>query len=134
MPSAPAGYFFDNNESVHVAEALRILGEPVHHMRHLFPAGDPGEPVWLPEVGKRDLVVVTYDLAIARTAQEIALYVDSGVGGVFLPAGHAPGRCERIEQMIRRWRFIKKVARENDRPFMFKLRQRGFRLESLLRR
>jgi hypothetical protein len=130
---AIGGYFFDNNISPHLVEAMRLFGEPVHHMRDLYPGGDPGDPVWVPEVAGRGLIIVTYDRGIKRKPDECAVFVSSKAGGFFLMGGHRAGRWEQVEQLVRQWRFLKQTAEETPRPFMLRVRSRGWRTSSLLR-
>jgi hypothetical protein len=128
-----SGYFFDNNVSPHLVEAMKLFGEPVHHMRDLYPGGDPGDPVWIPKISQLGYVLVTYDRGIKRKAHECALFQEHSAGGFFLMGGHKVGRWEQVEQLVRQWRFIKRTAEATPRPFMLRVRSRGWKVSSLLR-
>lgn len=127
-----AGFFFDNNVSPYLVEGLRAFGEPVFHLREIWPQ-DPGDTIWLPEIGRRRWILVTYDVAIRKKPRELAVFRESGVGGFFLSSRHRPSRCDMIEQLVRQWRLIKRTAHAMPRPFMAKVRTRGQELKFLLR-
>lgn len=132
-PAPINGYFFDNNVSHHLVEAMRLFGEPVFHMRDLYPGGDPGDTVWIAETARLGYVVITYDRGIKRKPQECALFREHGAAGFFLMGGHKASRWDQVEQLVRQWRHIKSTAKGTPRPFMLKVRSRGWKTSSLLR-
>jgi len=67
-------FFFDNNLSKDLAAGMKAFGEPVLHMNDLHPEGDPGDEVWLPEIGTLGYCLVTRDAAIRRRPGELRAY------------------------------------------------------------
>lgn len=131
--SAPpiSGYFFDNNLSPYLASGMRTFGEDVCHLTDLFPR-DTKDPVWLPEIGARGLILVSHDTKIRKKPIEIALVKQHLVGGFFLinkeGGGHTAGRCAIIEQLVRHWRLMKREAAARPRPFLFAVSRFGTKL------
>jgi hypothetical protein len=129
------GFFFDNNVSPHLSTALKSFGEPVCHIREIWEK-DPGDPVWLPEIGKRGLVLVTFDLGITKKPHEIALFHKHNVGGIFLRSkdkGRGDSIWDQVEALVHQWTHIKRTADAEPRPFVFALGRQTRKLVRLLR-
>lgn len=79
-------FIFDENISVNIARALKLLRLPVLNVQDQYGKGTRDE-VLLPSVGQRQLIFVTWDGGIrAEPAQRLILEVN-GVTAVFMHTG-----------------------------------------------
>ncbi len=123
-------FFFDNNLSPDLAAGMKAFGESVSHISELYPDGDPGDVVWLEEIGRRGWFLVTRDRAIRRHPAEVRAYREHGVGG-FVLSGKERSRCDLIRQLVRAWAQIKQKAESTHRPFLYRIPPGGGMLERL---
>ncbi len=73
-----------------VAEALRSAGAAVEvHIDHFPPAAPDTD--WIPEVGRRNWVLITKDQNIRRNPLERAAYEAAGLRGFVVTAGELTG-------------------------------------------
>jgi hypothetical protein len=73
-----------------VAESLRAAGARVEvHIDHFEPAAPDTE--WIPEVGRRNWVLITKDQNIRRNPLERAAYEAAGLRGFLVTAGEITG-------------------------------------------
>ncbi len=122
--------YIDENISPTIAEGLNILEKPngdyfeVLSIQSVFGRGALDEE-WLPEIGKQQAVVITQDLNIQRIRRQRELYEQHKVGVFFLAPPSKTGYqyWEMVEQIIKRWKDIKKLCREK-RPFAFRCTSR----------
>jgi hypothetical protein len=129
--------YIDENISPHIAAGLAILERPngdqfeVHSIESAFGRGAKDEE-WLPKIGHEGAVVVTQDLNIYRTRSQRELFEKFNVGVFFLspPAKTGYQYWEMVEQIVKRWRDIKKHCK-GKRPFAFRCTSRSTDFERL---
>jgi hypothetical protein len=124
-------FFFDANLSPNLAAGMRAFGENVEHISDTFVPGVE-DIAWLPYVGSDGLVLVTRDVRIWRNPAELALITRHNIGG-FVLGGQELDRCGLIQQLIRHWPLMKRTARKEARPYLYRLRRTGTKLTSLLK-
>ena len=126
-------FFFDENLPSRLAHALALLEEPfgedaaeVKHLEDMFERGTSDE-IWLPEVGKQGYVVISCDLNIRRRKSQWAICEDSGIAIFFFkpPGKHGYTHWQWVEQVIKYWSEIKKIAEETPRPFACRVTSRS---------
>lgn len=132
MTAAPPfrGFFFDANMPERIARAMQDLDENVVWIFDEFKDGDPGDHVWLPWVASEGLVVITRDLDMISPALK-GLYRKHNAGGFYLHGGN-DRKCDVIQYVVRQWPLLKRTARTTDRPFLLRVRPKGWHMKSLL--
>ena len=116
-------FFFDNNLSSKLAHGMREFGEDVVHLTDHFPQ-DAVDSEWLRFVGENQLVLVTRDEKIRWKPAEIAAVKAFNVA-VFFLGGKKLNRCDLIEQIVRNWRRMKRIAATERRPFAIRIPPHG---------
>jgi len=122
-------FFFDNNLSSHLAGGMKEFGEDVVHLRDHFPE-NATDAEWLPFIGDNDLILVTRDDAIRWNPAEIQAVRRHKVAAFFL-GGKKLSRCQLIQQLVRNWPRMKKLATTEKRPFAFRVPPHGTALTRL---
>jgi hypothetical protein len=76
---------------------------------------------WIPEVGKVNGIVITFDRQIQHTRSQRELYLEHGVGVIFfkMPKG-GMSFWQMFTHIVDRWEEIKQIARKNKTPFSFR--------------
>lgn len=118
--------YIDENLSPYLAKGLDTLESPLQEgfkvlsIKDVFGTGAKDEE-WIPKVGKENGVVITQDVNIQRLRHQRLLYEEHGVGVFFLspPSKNGYTYWEMVEQIIKRWKDIKKKCK-NERPFAFR--------------
>ena len=106
-----------------VAEALRAAGARVEvHIDH-FPQNAP-DTAWLPEVGRREWVLVTRDQNIRRNPLERAAYELAKVRG-FVVTGKDMGGSELAGLLVRSLRGMSARAAGRTGPLLFTISRGG---------
>lgn len=127
--------YIDENLSSYIAEGLNILETDedfeVLSIGNTFGRGVQDED-WIPKVGAQEAVVITQDINIHRTRRQRELFEQHGVGIFFLtpPSKNGYTYWEQVEQIIKRWREIKKKCR-NERPFAFRCTSKSQEFERM---
>ena len=131
--------FFDENFPPQIAKALQILQSPrteedveVYNIADYFGQGVSDEN-WIPEIAKKNGIVITQDLNIHRSRNQKELLKNSGLRIVFFkpPSNKGYTYWEFVENVIKNWNDIKKTSRKNKDPFAYVLRPRSSKLEPL---
>lgn len=121
MAEGGVRFLFDANLPPGLAEALRVLGEPAEHVSGIFAPATPDE-TWLRYAGERGWCVVSRDVNITRKPHELAALREAEVGAFFLlPGKRSPRLCQIIQTTIKHWPEMKRLAREERRPFQFQV-------------
>jgi hypothetical protein len=131
-PPPVAGFIFDNDLPPCLAAGIRALEDGQENILHLadeFPPNTEDEE-WLPNVGARNLIVITRDARQRRNPTERAAYHRHRVGA-FVLAGKNLKAWDLIEQTVRNWQRIKSLARTSQRPFFYRIPPHGTRIEPL---
>lgn len=124
MAEGRVGFLFDAHLPPGLAEALRVLGEPVEHVNEIFAPATPDE-TWIRYAGERNRCIVSRDVNITRRPHELAALRASSVGAFFLlPGKRSPRLCQTIQTMIRHWPELKRLAATERRPFQFQIGER----------
>lgn len=108
---------------------MAAFGEPVVHLTQLF-SPDEEDEVWLQHAGKEGMALITRDERIRYRPNELAALRDNNVGAFFL-GGKNRSRCELIQQLVRNWPQIKETARKERRPFAFRVRPTGRKMDPI---
>ena len=108
-------YFFDNNLSPVIAEALRVLGQDAIHIadcaEHGLHRGD-ADVEWMPKVAQLGWIAVTVDNHILRRAEERRVRQASGLCVVYL-YGAFGRKLKGFQQavfLMRAWEAIVKAT------------------------
>jgi hypothetical protein len=122
-------FFIDYNLSPQLAAGLKGFGEDVMHIIDRFDAG--AEDIeWLSYVGSEGMILVTRDDKIRRHPLEKRALKEHRIGAFFL-GGKNQNRCALIQQVVRSWPRMKDLATKTDRPFAFRVRPGGRKIESI---
>ncbi len=102
-----ATFFFDNDISFRIVEALRSLVDPREHeliaLRERF-AVDTKDVDWIPEAGERGWVVVSRDHNQRRREAEHKALVDHNVKAIYLrQAGQPAEMYADAARIIKNW-------------------------------
>lgn len=109
---APRGvsFVFDAHVPPGLAEALRVLGEPVEHVNEIFAPRTPDE-VWIRYAADRGASILSRDVKITRTPHEALALREGGVGALFLlPGKTSPRFCTIIQTVVKHWPELKRIA------------------------
>lgn len=129
--------YIDENLSPYIADGLSVLEFPnnegfeVLSIGKVFGRGAKDED-WIPKIGEERGVVITQDINIHRSRRQRELFEQHGVGIFFLtpPSKNGYTYWEQVEQVIKRWRDIKKKCR-NKRPFAFRCTSKSSEFEGM---
>lgn len=113
-------FLFDEDTSVRLAKAMRILGESVQHVQHHpdLGKGTPDDVVFrVAETG--DYYLVSRDRGMKSRPHQLAAIKDRGLGVFFLHLGkkETPPLWEQVKLVVRRWEEIQAFASGTSRPF-----------------
>lgn len=123
-------FFVDNNLGPNLARGMAGFGESVSHLKDHLDEGVTDE-VMLKFVGENSWTLITKDLNIRRRPGELTALCDYKVGAFFLGGKNKVG-WEVIQQLVRNWPEIKKVAAKNRRPFAFLIPPNGRKFQKLM--
>ena len=82
------------------------------------------DPVWIPEVARRDWVIVTRDAAIARRPAEIMAVRENRARMVAIAGSDARGTWEQLEVVMINWRRLVALAYRPG-PYIFTITRTG---------
>lgn len=123
--------YIDENMPPQLAHALNILQQALNtkenvqievlSIKDVFGQGALDEE-WIPKVGAENGIVITQDFRIQSQRHQRELYMNSGVGILFLnpPSKGGFGYWEMVKKLIHEWEDIKKIVRKNKAPFAFR--------------
>jgi hypothetical protein len=116
MTADPASlrFFFDES-ALGVGKALAIARKDVVHAGHgLIPEVPLGalDPVWIPEVARRGLVVVARDRRIRTKPAEIALLRQHQLRVFWIAGKKDLSNWDYLVRLVRRWDDIERVLRD----------------------
>jgi hypothetical protein len=77
---------------------------------------------WIPEVGKKNGIVITQDFRIQQLKHQKELYIKSGIGILFFspPSKSGFSYWDMVKQLVNRWDDIKQIVKKNKAPFAYK--------------
>lgn len=109
--------FFADESALGVGKALAILRDDVIHTGHgLIPEVPLGttDPVWMPIVARRRLVVICRDAKIRTKPAERALLYSEGLRVFWIAGDKDLSNWDNFLRLMRRWNDMEQVM--NDRP------------------
>lgn len=77
---------------------------------------------WIPKVGAENGIVITQDYRIQSQKHQRELYIDNGVGILFLnpPSKNGFTYWDMVKKVIEEWDNIKTIVRKNKTPFAYR--------------
>lgn len=133
MTTAPAAgsFVLDENLSPQLAKALQLLDDEVivSYIEDFFPEGTD-DTVYLPVLGTVGAFLISRDTRQRRKAAELEAYRQYRVGA-FILGGKNLQRWELVRQIVLSWPQIKETAAKTRRPFAYRVRASGGKLEPL---
>lgn len=132
--------YFDENIPASLVYGMQHLDKPlnkkgdleIHYLPDILSPGTKDED-WIPELGAEGAVVITHDYGIHRKLAERDLYQQHRLSLIFFspPSKSGYAYWELVQQMVRRWQEIRKIALEEKRPFVFRYTSRKEKAERL---
>ena len=122
-------FFIDNNLSRYLADGMRGFKEDVTHLLDHF-AQNVQDVTWLQAIAQNDWLLITRDERIRKNPAELNALKSYQIGAFFL-GGKNRSRCDLIQQLVRNWPRIKRLAARTKRPFAFRIPPRGTKIERL---
>lgn len=123
--------YIDENMPSQLAHGLHTLQQPqnakdgfeieVLSIKEIFGQGTQDED-WIPKVGAENGIVITQDFRIQSQKHQRELYIESGVGILFLnpPSSGGFSYWDLVKKLISEWEDIKKIIKKNKTPFAFR--------------
>jgi hypothetical protein len=81
---------------------------------------------WIPKVGAENGIVITQDFRIQSQRHQRELYIENGVGILFLnpPSKSGFSYWDMVKKLIDEWEDIKRIVKKNKTPFAFRATSR----------
>lgn len=127
--------YIDENMPPQLARGLNILQQPlnmkekeaieVKSIKDEFGQGTQDED-WIPKAGKQNAIIITQDYRIQTDKNQFALYQEHGLGIFFFkpPSKNGVTYWEMVDQVVKRWEVVKKLASKEKRPFAYRCSSR----------
>lgn len=122
-------FFLDENLPKQLAAGMKAFGEDVAHTTEQWPAGTKDVEL-LEAIGGLNGFLITRDRRIRFNPAERQALKANGVGAFFL-GGKDLNFCKMVQVLVKSWPEIKRHAAKEQRPFAFRLRPNGGKLERL---
>ena len=122
-------FLFDNSMSPRLARGMCVFGESAGHLSDFFPP-DTLDVVWLEQAGRQGVAVVTRDLKFASRPIERETLRIYKVGAFYL-GGKNLLHWQMVQQIVRDWPEMRRLAKETPTPFAYILRPYGSKIERL---
>lgn len=124
-------FVFDENLSPQLAQAMQLLDSEaeVKHSTELFGIG-ADDPDFLPKLGADVRFLVTRDTKQRKRPAELDAWKRHGVGA-FVLGGKNLGAWDLVTQVVLGWPKMKEAAAKTKRPFAYRVRPGGGKLEPL---
>lgn len=122
--------YIDENMAPQLARALNIIQEHLNSeekktitvlsIKDAFKEGIADED-WIPTVGKEKGIVITQDRRIQSSRHQRELYMQHGVGIIFLKSPKSGMTFwQMFKHIVDWWDEIKQIARKNTPPFSYR--------------
>lgn len=123
--------YIDENMPRQLAHGLHTLQQPqnlkdgleieVLSIADVFGKGAQDEE-WIPKVGAEKGIVITQDSRIQSQKHQRELYIENGVGILFLnpPSKNGFSYWDMVKKIIEEWDNIKTIVRKNKTPFAYR--------------
>jgi hypothetical protein len=108
--------FFVDENMLPVGQALALVRDDVCYPGHpSIPEVPSGtlDPVWLPIVGARQLVLLTRDNKIRTKPAELQAYKDNKIRAFFLTGKKDLTRWEKLDLLVRQWDRIETMIKKS---------------------
>ncbi len=129
LSAEEARFLVDNNLGTQLAAGMKGFGEDVVHLtEHLNPNAPDTDVLAL--VGSNGWCLITRDNRIRYRPAESGALKEHQVGAFFM-SGKNLGRCQIIQQLVRNWPRMKKLAGATQRPFAFRVPPNGKNIKRL---
>jgi hypothetical protein len=124
-------FVLDENLSPQLAQAFQLLDNDVivRYIEDHFPEGTD-DTIYLPVLGSAGAFLITRDTRQRRKPAELEAYRKHGVGA-FILGGKNLQRWDLVKQVVLSWPQIKETAVRARRPFAYRVRANGGKLEPL---
>ena len=131
MERKPLKIFIDENIAPQLARSLDIIQEhlnkeektaiKVFALKDYFKQEGIKDEEWIPIIGKEHGIVITQDRKIKFSKQQRELYLQHGVGIIFLKSPKTGmSFWQMFKHIVEHWEEIKAIVRKNDPPFSFR--------------
>jgi hypothetical protein len=131
--------YVDENIAPQLARSFNIIQEHLNleekrpievlSIKDVFGEGALDED-WIPKVGSEGGVVLTYDRRIQTARHQKELYIQHGVGIIFLKAQkNGMTFWNTFKHLVHWWDAIKSIIRKNKTPFAFRQPGKNKRFE-----
>lgn len=123
--------YIDENLPRQLAHGLNTLQQPLNikgsleieilSISDVFGKGAQDEE-WIPKVGAEKGIVITQDSRIQSQKHQRELYIQNGVGILFLnpPSKNGFSYWDMVKKIIEEWDNIKTIVRKNKTPFAYR--------------
>lgn len=124
-------FAFDENLSLQLAQAMQLLDSAVDvkHTTELFGLGAE-DPDFLPKLGAEVRFLVTRDTRQRKRPAELDAWKRHSVGA-FVLGGKNLDAWALVTQVVLGWPKMKEAAAKTTRPFAYRVRPAGGKLEPL---
>ena len=123
-------FFLDNNLGKQLADGMKGFGEEVMHLTESL-SENTADIELMEYLDENNLILITRDEKIRWRPAEKEAFKSRKIG-VFFLGGKNRKRCELIQQLVRNWPEIKRHAQNTDRPFIFRVRPNGTKIDRIL--
>ena len=121
-------FYLDENLPPRVANALHALeqgeGISVYHTKVAFNMGIL-DPDLYPKLKERNGILITNDFKMLSRKAEYQLMISLGITAFFIKFPSGANFFVKYKMIFDRWEEIKKICKENKRPFKCKIKPRG---------
>jgi hypothetical protein len=130
MDQKPLKIYIDENMAPQLAKALDVIQEHLNieekkairvlSLKEVFGEGAKDED-WIPLIGKEKGIVITMDRRIQHSRHQRELYMQHGVGIIFLKSSkNGLTFWQMFMHLVQWWPDIKQIVRKNHPPFSYR--------------
>ncbi|MBN1273425.1 MAG: DUF5615 family PIN-like protein [Candidatus Aminicenantes bacterium] len=118
-------FFFDNNLSNKIAQAMDLLDQEVEvkHLTDIFNQNTQ-DSEWLKYIGENKMILLTKDRKILKNVAEKQAIRRYKVGAFILTAKNLP-IWEIIRSIVNKWEEMKQLASTSKKPFAYQVPRKG---------
>ena len=117
--------FFDKNIGIGIPLALEMLKPPfeVEYHQKYFSMGEQDD-VWLPEIGKKNWVVIGHDRKFHEKESELDALKKYKIGCFCLWGANAP-KWDKVRVFFKAYEKIVQVESSTPKPFIYSVKKNG---------
>lgn len=129
MPADLEPRFFVDETSLGIARALALVRGDVLHPGHRrlpeIPTGTP-DPIWMPLIAERNLVVISRDKHIKSKPAELAAFRTYGLRAFWISGPKDLGNWETLVRIVHWWNEMERLIRDRrEGPWFYALNATG---------